>query len=281
MGNYQLGTECVSTFDFNQFQPGESLDQCGPAAVALCHFMGAPGHPTTGSTTDALHLMMELYTEFIGPDVPSDTGGTSNATLYAMLAKVGNHYQNLFPDGGVSGSDTQFGCPQWSLKDHIRKWVGLGYPVIIGVTEDSILDMGLHRRPYDWNTSGLDHIICVTGVAQNNIDLLVRDTANILAAGPREYAVTPLVLLSATVVVPGNPMWLERPVDTDPAHQPAPAPAPETQLQKDLAQLEADAAAMVAEASKVEQETKTVAQEAAPLRMPLWNGVGTPLPGQQ
>jgi len=271
VGNYQLGTECVSTFDFNQFQPGESLDQCGPAAVALCHCMGQASQPTTGSPTDALHLMLELYTEFIGPDVPSDTKGTENATLYSMLTKVGNHYQNLFPDGGVDGTDLKFGCPQWTLKDHVRRWVELGYPVIIGITEDSILDMGLHRRPYDWDTAGLSHILTVTGVAQNNIDLLCRDTANVLAAGPREYAVTPLVLLSATVVVPGSSMWLARPVDTDPTHQPAPAPSP---LEQDLAQLAQDVA-------HIQQEIAHVAQEAAPLRMPRWNGVGTPLPGQE
>jgi hypothetical protein len=233
-----LGKEVVSTFDFDQFQANESLDQCGPASVALVHFMGEPGKGAQGTPEQAIALMKQLYSRYIGPDVPSDTGGTSNQTLYSMILDTENHFQNLYPDGGVNGTDTQFGCPQFTLKDTIRKWVEIGYPVIIGVVEDSVYDMGLKKKPYSWNTTGFDHILTVTGVASSGIDLLVRDTANVLAAGPRLYAVTPLKILSATVVIPGVTLWLPRPVSTNPADMfrqpvqgtptpiPPPAPAP-------------------------------------------------------
>lgn len=205
------GKEIISTFDFNQFVKDESVDQCGPAAVSLIHYAGAPGKPAQGSPGDALALMKDLYTQFIGPDVPSDTGGTSTETLYKMIVSVGNHYQNLYPDGGVNGDFTVNGKIQGQLKDAICQWVEVGYPVIVAVSEDSVYDMGLRKKPYNWNTTGLDHIFTITGVSSSGIDFLVRDTANVLAPGPRMYASYQLKILSATVVVPGRTLWLPRP----------------------------------------------------------------------
>jgi hypothetical protein len=112
----------------------------------------------------------------------------------------------------------------------VRQWVRCGYPVIIGVAETSVFDLGLMKNPYtSWKPAG-NHVILVTGVTAAG-NLLVRDSANCenlydpgsLRPGPRAYKAVGLVLVSATVIVPGVPNWLPRPAGPAP---PTTAPEP-------------------------------------------------------
>lgn len=177
--------------DFNQFETGKSPDTCGPAAIAMFWHQVKPGEINRWTSKQCLAMMESDYAHYIGPDVASDTNGTSDSKLYEMLEA--HRFQYLAIPKNV---------------ELIRTFLEQGYTVIAGVKEATIHDEELNGNPYSWNTSGLYHIICFTGPAQAGT-LLARDTANVgesgIRQGPRRYSTFGLELTSATVVVP---TWL-------------------------------------------------------------------------
>ena len=183
-----LKGEVLEAPDDDQFGSFESLMKCGYEIVALFWHSTAPGTKNTYTAADVHRMAHEDYIHFVGPDVPSDPGGMSTQQLYQDLS---SHGFSFLP------------CPlQW---DVIHAWVRLGYPVILGVQEDSVydLDPAIRGRPYAWPPNGLSHIILCTGVDR------FRDTATIgpqgVRPGPRQYDETKLQMVSATMVVPS---WL-------------------------------------------------------------------------
>ncbi len=202
--------------DDDQFATGQSQDKCGPEAVAVFWHSTKPGTNNPYTAADIHQMAASDYIRFIGPDVTSDHNGTSNQTLYDMLAY--HHFAYKIGPADIT----------W-----VKGWLAAGYPVIIGVVESSVHDQGLGgSNPYNWDTTGLTHVIIATGPGAAN-ELLCRDTANIGTGGPRpgprRYDATKLQLISATMVVPS---WLPVPASsTPPKSAPGNAPTPPAQNQ--------------------------------------------------
>ena len=166
--------EVARFIDDDQFASGQSTEKCGPEAVALFWHSTAPQANNPYSSSQVHQMAAEDYQKFIGLDNPQDQGGTSNQTLYDMLAF--HHF--AYKVGPVG---------DWGW---IKGWLALGYPVIIGIAEASVYDLQLKANPYAWNPAGLYHIILCTGAGSTG-EILVRDTASIaptgVRPGPRHY----------------------------------------------------------------------------------------------
>ena len=253
MTDIPVGQEVATYIDLDQFVAGRSVDTCGFATVVLNHYAGERGKPY-GAPVAVLQQMQALYySRFDGPDTPANHDGMTNAQLYQLIKDIGNHYQNLYPDGGV---------PLAKVKGELAYWIAQGYPVICAITESSVYDVELKGGPYAWNTGGLSHIITVTGMTASG-NLLVRDTANVGRPGPREYHISPLVIYEATVFVPA---WKARPYNAfnaDSTHTtqvpipkkpPAPTPpAPDAALAGIIAGLESAESALAAAIAKLKE----------------------------
>jgi len=198
--------------DADQFQPAKSQFECGFFAVALCKAMAQVGKPPAQALAQVIAEAEAWYAQYDGTDAISNTSGMGLTQLYDLLHQVGLHYQ---------ATDIH--------SDVVKKWLHVGYPVIIAILETSVYDMDPHvpnGDPYPWTRKGT-HIIVVTGVAAGG-NVLVRDTANCtdlynpnsLRPGPRTYDAAKLALVSATVCVPP---WMPRPASATP---PTVAPAP-------------------------------------------------------
>lgn len=221
-------TKEVSVFiDDNQFGNGESVDKCGPEALALFWHSVKPGQKNT-YTSQSVHTMAHsLYEQFIGPDVPGDKQGTSNETLYKMIESLGFKYYKA-PDSIALDPDKAY---PW-----VRGWLQAGYPVVLGgINESAVRDTALSglRNPYNWDTTGLFHIILATGPERPGF-LRVRDTANIdqttgkVRPGPRVYETAGLTITTATMLVPS---WLPDPKSSTP---PAAPPSWQEEIQVHL-----------------------------------------------
>lgn len=186
--------EVAQFIDDNQFGPGQSVDKCGPESVSMVWHSVAPGQHNPYSASDVHAMAHKDYEEFIGPDVASDQGGTSNATLYKMLEAHGFKY-----------------TPGPATIAWVKEQLAQRLIVIIGIVEASVVDNGLGASPYNWNTTGLTHVVTASGAGRPG-ELLVRDTANIgpegVRPGPRHYDANKLELVSATAVYPS---WIEAP----------------------------------------------------------------------
>lgn len=198
--------EVASFVDDDQFGIGQSVDKCGPEAVSMVWHAVAPGQHNPYTSADVHAMAHDDYQKFIGPDVPSDGGGTSNQTLYAMLEEHGFKY------------DIGPATIAW-----VKEQLNAGLIPIIGIVESSVVDNGLGTNPYSWNTTGLTHIITASGAGRCG-EILVRDTANIapngVRPGPRHYDANRLQLVSATAV---HPTWVTNP-------PPPPAPDPDADV---------------------------------------------------
>ena len=186
--------EVAQFVDDDQFARGESVDKCGPEAVSEVWHATAPGQKNPYTSADVHKMAHDDYVKYIGPDIPSDGGGTSNQTLYNMLEEHGFKYE--------AGPATI----AW-----VKEQLNSGLIVIIGITESSVVDNGIGAKPYNWNTTGLSHVIVASGPGAGG-EILVRDTANIapngVRPGPRHYDANRLQLLSATAI---QPTWVTTP----------------------------------------------------------------------
>lgn len=196
--------EVANFIDVDQFVKGRSLTTCGFCATRSCFGATQPGKAITDTPAKIERDTDAWYTEYDGPDVTANHNGMSLWQLYRLIVEKGGHFQATSLAMSV-----------------ILAWVRLGYPVILAVTESSVLDVRVGGSPYHWDTAGLDHIIVATGVAASG-NPLVRDSANVGRPGPREYVGTKLQLLSATVFVP---TWLPRPAGALPPLPPPLVPA--------------------------------------------------------
>jgi hypothetical protein len=183
-------SEVMDCFDFNQLQPNQSQDQCGFAAVALCFAAGEPGHGPRQPVQWAIEKMAAWYTEYNGPNIPSNTQGMDLPALYKLIVEKGGHYQAIDANAAA-----------------IASWIKAKYPVIVAVQEGSVYDMHLGGSPYTWDTRNLSHIFTVTDIETGHI-FRCRDTVNQHNGSPYSYDGDKLSYLSATVFVPD---WMPRP----------------------------------------------------------------------
>lgn len=201
--------EVANFTEADQFQwaNGKPLSQfeCGFFAVAVCRSMAQVGKAPTLSAAQVIADAEQWYAQYDGSDAISNTNGMTTTQLYDLLHQVGLHYQATATDVNV-----------------VKRWLATGYPVIIAVTEASVVDLALMtatKNPYPWKAAGT-HVIVATGIASDG-NLLVRDTANCtdlynpnsLRPGPRKYDASKLQLVSATVCVPP---WMARPASATP-----------------------------------------------------------------
>lgn len=192
----------------NQFQTARSQFECGYFAVAIARSMAQVGQAPTLTIAQVIADAESWYAAaYGGNNSASNTNGMSLQQEYDLLVQVGLHFQSTSLDINV-----------------LKKWLEVGYPVLIAIAETSVYDLALNRNPYPWQASG-NHIIVITGVSSDG-NVLVRDSANCtnlndpnsLRPGPRKYQADKLSLVSATVVVPP---WMPRPASSTP---PAPLP---------------------------------------------------------
>jgi len=203
--------EVADFLDADQMQAGKSQFECGFFAVAVVKAMAEVGKPPTQNVAQVIANAEQWYAQYDGSDAITNTNGMSLQQLYDLLHQVGLHYQETALDIAV-----------------VKRWLVVGYPVIVAITETSVHDLALgDASPYPWTPAGT-HIIIVTGITKDSVNVLVRDTANCtslynansLRPGPRTYDAAKLQLVSATVCVPP---WLPRPASAVP---PVPPPAP-------------------------------------------------------
>lgn len=186
----------------DQFQAGKSQFECGYFGVAIAKSMAEVGKPPIYSLKQVIDYAEAWYAQYTGSDTISNTSGMSLEQLYSLLSHVQLHWQATNTDINV-----------------VKKWLAVGYPVLVALEETSVYDMSLNRNPYPWTPAG-NHIILITGITSDN-NILVRDSANCtnlydpnsLRPGPRKYNASKLRLVSATVVVPP---WLSRPASANP-----------------------------------------------------------------
>jgi hypothetical protein len=159
---------------------GGSTSKCGFYAVATVAGSAAVG----GQPWPAIQIATsadQRYIQIDGPDVLSNQNQMDQPLCHTDLAKY-----------ALSGIDLNSpdSAPSW---DAIKASVANGYPVIICVPEPQVFDIEAGGNPYPWNSTGLNHIILVTGIASDG-NILVRDSANIespnnIRPGPRHYRI--------------------------------------------------------------------------------------------
>lgn len=191
--------EVVNVQDANQFVPGKSQFMCGFFACYIARSMAKVNQSPTLNAAQISSFAVQAYHQFNGSNYPENMNGMSDEQEYELLQQIGLHYQRI----GLN-------IPQ------VKSWIFQGYPLLISVLEASVRDLDLGgTSPYPWNPQG-NHMLLVTGVAENG-NVLVRDSANCanlfdpasLRPGPRKYNAAALELVSATIVVPP---WLPRPI---------------------------------------------------------------------
>lgn len=167
---------------------GGSTGKCGFFAAATAAGSDATGGqswtPATISASAAQH-----YVQFDGSDTADNLLGMTQAMLHDDLATY-----------GVSGKDIN---PDWNT---IKASLKAGYPVVICLPEVQVVDKAVGGGPYPWDSTGINHVILLTGIASDG-NVLVRDSANITApnsirSGPRTYIIANMGPFWATAVTP-------------------------------------------------------------------------------
>lgn len=183
--------------DVDQMQPAKTQFACGYFSFAIIRAMAPVGQAPTQSAQQMIAEAEAWYAQDHGTNAISNADGMSLQEEYDLIVRAGWHYQ-------ASSLDL----------DTIRAWVKLGYPILLTLSESSVVDLALAGNPYPWNPAG-NHIIVISGVTADD-NFLVRDPANCtdlynpnsLRPGPRKYDASRLQIWTATVVVPP---WRPRP----------------------------------------------------------------------
>lgn len=211
MSNVPLSgsSEVADYFSWTQIEVENGILEtqmlCGPASVVTNKYAGYPKHgpmvnyETYDSDADS------LYVKYVGPNVASDVNGVTIDVLHTMIVTSGLHYQDIqaITPNSVQSSDMA----------HIRAALAQGYPVIATVLESSVWDMAsdVNGNPYYWvtPTDTATHVITFTGIAQDGVNLLSRDTINItgdvagantVRPGPRTYDASKIAVYFATAI---------------------------------------------------------------------------------
>jgi hypothetical protein len=155
----------------------------------------------TGSAVDIDSLADDLYTEFVGPNTPSDTQGIGMQQLFDMFHKVGLHYQT------IGSTELNFQVDQLTPQVALE-WLHAGYPIICSVAETSVFDFDLGGTPYKgWTPSGY-HVITLVGISDDG-NVLVSDPASVPVNErpfPRRYRLSDLKFVSmVAVALPWQP----------------------------------------------------------------------------
>jgi hypothetical protein len=171
----------------SQFDAG-STGKCGFYAVATLAGSAAPGGQPWPAATIAASANAN-FVKFDGADIPSDQGGMNQTLLHSDLATYNLQYADI--------------AANWTT---IKQSLSNGKAVIICLPESQIIDTQVGGSPYPWSTTGIDHIILLTGIA-NDGNVLVRDSANITAPnnirpGPRTYVIADMQPYWATAITP-------------------------------------------------------------------------------
>jgi hypothetical protein len=167
---------------------GGSTGKCGFYATTTVVGSAAPGgHPWSAASIAS--SADQHFVQFDGADIANNQTGMTQASLHSDLATYKLTGQDISAD--------------WNT---VKQSLANGYPVIVCLPEDQVVDMGLSGSPYPWNSTGLNHIILLTGIAADG-NVLVRDSANIVAPnnvrpGPRTYKIIGLSPYWATAVTP-------------------------------------------------------------------------------
>lgn len=167
---------------------GGSTGKCGFfSAATVVGSAAAGGQPWTPATISA--SAAQHYVQFDGSDTADNLLGMTQAMLHDDLATY-----------GVSGKDIN---PDWIT---IKASLKAGYPVVICLPEVQVVDKAVGGGPYPWDSTGINHVILLTGIAPDG-NVLVRDSANITApnnirSGPRTYIITNMGPFWATAVTP-------------------------------------------------------------------------------
>lgn len=218
--------EVAELIGVDQFD-GLSLGKCGYEAVATAVCSSKPGQ-TNSATTASVRAMAHLdYQKWAGPDITSNPAGMDQAQCHADLGSHNLKYIDTSTD--------------WNT---IRAWLKYGYFVIVCIQESQVYDYGIKNCPYPWLTSGINHIILVSGVGSQANTMKFRDSANIIPPNnlrpmPREYDVSQIGPYWAVVVVPA---WMPvPPAGFNPLDNPIVTPPPVVAGTGGTAQLKATA----------------------------------------
>jgi len=168
--------------DISQFEPGESEFECGFFSVGECLYAGQVGKGSQG-TGEQVDVWADTHGGI-------NTGGVSTDDMHNLFHQAGLQYLDI----------TAINPTSHQVNDEllIRSSLALGYPVIVTIPEQPVIDVDLGGNPYapNWTPSG-NHIITITGFSNSNY--IVHDTAAIvggifgkIASQPRRYLATSL-----------------------------------------------------------------------------------------
>lgn len=163
-------------YPVDQFSAKTSQYACGPYGTGYIKYMGYPGKGPTGTPADIDRWAFKMYTRYIGPDIPSDTNGTSVGQLYQMLGDAQQEAFPLVPFAFVQAPATVAA---------IKQSLSIGRPCIVAAAETGMHDIdNAEKVDYAWTPSG-NHIIVISGIRPSDGAFAVRDPANIGATGQR------------------------------------------------------------------------------------------------
>lgn len=161
--------EIADLVSVSQFEPNETQSACGPFAVALCKYAGAPGKSARGSAEDVDTYADNVYDRIFSNHDISTEAGVVPDQIQTMILQAGLHYQDLtgIADGSAQADDIKA----------IKAALDQGYLVIGEIAETSVIDQEFGGSPYYWNGAGLWHYVVYSGYTDSA--LLTHDGANI------------------------------------------------------------------------------------------------------
>lgn len=199
-----------------QIEPGETQDACGPYTGAELAMAGLPGQQPRGSAEQIDVLADHWYTTYIGPNVASDTAGSTIDNMHTFFVqavdffatKDGHRLLHWFDIGAIS--------PQSRQADdlaRIRRALAAGYPLAVTVNEQSVKSKKLGKCPYPWQPAlgPVTHVFTIIGVDSAG-DFIVGDELNNQEAWPQVYYAANIEVHWASIIQlvgdnPANP-WL-------------------------------------------------------------------------
>lgn len=197
-----------------QLESGESEDLCGPWSIASLMYAGLPGKGPRGSAEDI------------------DTWADSEVDKYQSQGHVnwqGSSVQDMynFLTDATDPQGKQRNLHWWDMDtpsiDNVRRAVKAGYPVVVTVNEQNLIEKRTGKHPpYPWNLNA-NHIIPVLGIDKDG-DFICCDELNNNFQGywpPVYKAFTPVWATVVQVVGPDpNNPWLKSIPSGNPASWP-------------------------------------------------------------
>ena len=185
---------CVCDVTQSNQLDGGSQDKCGPWAVSALKYAGLPGKGAAGNASAIQSFAHAGYVKYIGPDVVSDQNGSSIDNMHQFLHDAGNlHWWDI--------TAISAGSAQSSDLAHLRAALAAGYPVLVTVTEQSVISKRLGRCPYPWQPrlGNVNHIFPIVGVDANG-DFICADQLNAFEPWPQTYLAANIDCSWATVI---------------------------------------------------------------------------------